>query len=90
MRGPKPDLDGAFQVATKGRTTALITITNATLSHYTSRITDLAIKHRLAAMYEAIRYVEAGGLMSYSANEGENYRRCRGLCGQNSKGRTAS
>jgi putative ABC transport system substrate-binding protein len=26
-------------------------------------------------MYEASRYVEAGGLMSYSANEGENFRR---------------
>jgi putative ABC transport system substrate-binding protein len=75
VRGPKPDLEGAFQVAVKGRTTALITITNPVLSHYTTRITDLAIKHRLAAMYEVSRYVEAGGLMSYSANEGENYRR---------------
>ena len=28
VRGPKPDLEGAFQVAAKGRTTALITITN--------------------------------------------------------------
>jgi ABC-type uncharacterized transport system substrate-binding protein len=75
VRGPKPDLEGAFQVAAKGRTTALITITNAVLSHYTTRIVDLAIKNRLAAMYEVSRYVEAGGLMSYSANEGENYRR---------------
>jgi putative ABC transport system substrate-binding protein len=75
VRGPKPDLEGAFQVAAKGRATALITITNPALSSYTTRIADLAIKNRLAAMYEASRYVEAGGLMSYSANEGENYRR---------------
>jgi putative tryptophan/tyrosine transport system substrate-binding protein len=75
VRGPKPDLEGAFQVAAKGRTPALITITNPVLSHYTTRIVDLAIKNRLAAMYEVSRYVEAGGLMSYSANESENYRR---------------
>jgi putative tryptophan/tyrosine transport system substrate-binding protein len=75
VRGPKPDLEGAFQAATKGRTPALITITNPTLSHHTTRIVDLAIKNRLAAMYEVSRYVEAGGLMSYSANESENYRR---------------
>ena len=75
MRGPKPDLEGAFQAVAKGRTTALITITNPALRHYTTRIADLAIKNRLASMYEASQYVEAGGLMSYSANEGENYRR---------------
>jgi putative ABC transport system substrate-binding protein len=75
VRGPKPDLEGAFQALAKGRTTGLITITNPALSHYTTRIVDLAIKNRLAAMYEVSRYVEAGGLMSYSANESENYRR---------------
>ena len=75
VRGPKPDLEGAFQIAAKGRTTALIVITNPALSNYTTRIAELAIKNRLAVMYEASRYVEAGGLMFYSANEGENYRR---------------
>jgi putative ABC transport system substrate-binding protein len=75
VRGPNPDLEGAFQAMAKGRTTALITITNPALSRYTTRIAELAIKNRLASMHEASRYVEAGGLMSYSANEGENYRR---------------
>jgi putative ABC transport system substrate-binding protein len=75
VRGPKPDLEGAFQAVAKGRTTALITIINPVLSRYTTRIAELAIKNRLASMHEASRYVEAGGLMSYSANEGENYRR---------------
>ena len=75
VRGPKPDLKGAFQAAAKGRTTALITITNPALNSYTTRIAELAIKNRLPSMYEASRYVEAGGLVSYSANEGENYRR---------------
>jgi putative ABC transport system substrate-binding protein len=75
VRGPKPDLDGAFQAVAKARTTALITIINPVLSRYTTRIAELTTKNRLASMHEASRYVEAGGLMSYSANEGENYRR---------------
>jgi hypothetical protein len=33
------------------------------------------MKNRLAAMYEVSPYVEAGGLMSYSASEGEIYGR---------------
>ena len=38
-------------------------------------IADLAIKHRLASMYENNENVKAGGLMSYTANDTENYRR---------------
>jgi len=75
VRGPKPDLEGAFEAAAKKRANALITITNPVLSSYTNRITDLAIKNRLPAMCEVSRYVEAGCLMSYSADEAENFRR---------------
>jgi putative ABC transport system substrate-binding protein len=75
IRGPNSDLAGAFQAATKGRVSALITITNALLSRYPKRIADLAIKNRLPSMYETSEYVEAGGLMSYSSNDAENYRR---------------
>jgi putative tryptophan/tyrosine transport system substrate-binding protein len=75
VRGPNPDLEGAFQAAVKRRANALITITNPVFSSHTTRITDLAMKNRLAAMYEVSRYVEAGGLMSYSASEGEIYGR---------------
>jgi ABC-type uncharacterized transport system substrate-binding protein len=36
---------------------------------------DLAIKNRLPSMHERSDYVEAGGLMSYSADDAESYRR---------------
>ena len=75
VRGPKPDLEGAFQIAVKDRTSALMTIVNAMLSRYRKEISDLAIKNRLPSMHEQIEYVEAGGLMSYSANDAEIYRR---------------
>ena len=38
-------------------------------------IAELAIKNRLLSMSEVSRFVEAGGLMSYSANDAESYRR---------------
>jgi putative tryptophan/tyrosine transport system substrate-binding protein len=75
IRGPNPDLEGAFQAATKGRVNALITITNPLLARYPKRIADLAIKNRLPSMYERAEYVEAGGLVSYSTNDPEAFRR---------------
>jgi putative tryptophan/tyrosine transport system substrate-binding protein len=75
VRGPNPDLEGAFQAAAKGRASALITIRNPVLNRYAKSIADLAIKNRLPSMSEGIDYVETGGLMSYSANDAENYRR---------------
>ena len=75
VRGPNPDLEGAFQAAAKGRASALITIRDAVLSRYAKRIADLAIKNRLPSMYEGSEYVEAGGLVSYSTNEADQFRR---------------
>jgi len=69
VRGSSPDLEGAFQAAVKARTSAVITITNTPLFRNSKRITDLAIKNRLPSMYEGSAWVEAGGLMSYSAND---------------------
>jgi putative tryptophan/tyrosine transport system substrate-binding protein len=75
VHSPNPDFDGAFRDAAKGRSNALITVRNSLLSRYQKRIADLAIKNRLPSMFEGIDYVEAGGLMSYSANDDDLYRR---------------
>jgi putative ABC transport system substrate-binding protein len=75
VRGPKPDLESAFQVAAKSRTTALIAITNPVLSRYKKQIADLAITNRKPSMCERSEYVEAGCLMSYATNEFESFRR---------------
>jgi putative tryptophan/tyrosine transport system substrate-binding protein len=75
VRGPNPDLEGAFHAAAKSRASALITITNSILYRYRKQIADLAIKNRLSSMYEESAYIEAGGLMSYSSSDAENYRR---------------
>jgi putative tryptophan/tyrosine transport system substrate-binding protein len=75
VHSPNPDLEGAFRKAVKGRVSALISPTNLLLSRYSKQIADLAIKNRLPSMYEASNYVEAGGLMSYAANDAELFRR---------------
>jgi len=75
VRGPNPDLAGAFREAVKGRMNAVITITNNPLFRNSKRIADLALKNRLPSMYEGSTWVDAGGLMSYSANDLELFRR---------------
>jgi putative ABC transport system substrate-binding protein len=74
VRGPNPDLEGAFQTAAKGRTDALIAVTNPTIRHHWKQIANLAIKNRTPSLCEASDYVEAGCLMSYSSTD-DQYRR---------------
>jgi putative ABC transport system substrate-binding protein len=75
VRGPNPDFEGAFRAAVKGRVRALIATQTTVLVPYPKKIADLAIKHRLPLMFESSRTVEAGGLLSYSSNESENFKR---------------
>jgi putative tryptophan/tyrosine transport system substrate-binding protein len=39
------------------------------------RIADLALKSRLSSIYGSKEFVEAGGLMSYGADQADSYRR---------------
>ena len=75
LREPNPDFEETFQAATTGGLNAFITIRDATTASYLKRIADLAIKHRLPSMNEDSPYVEAGGLMSYAANDADQFRR---------------
>ena len=75
VRGPNPDLDEAFQRAAKARFGALITITSAPLFLRQGRIAELAIKNRLPTLFQGSTWVEQGGLMSYSTNDPEVFRR---------------
>jgi putative ABC transport system substrate-binding protein len=75
VRGPKPDLAGAFQTAAKGHASALIAIGNPVLGRYQKQIAELAINNRRPSMCERGDYVEAGCLLSYAANQADQYRR---------------
>jgi putative ABC transport system substrate-binding protein len=75
VQASNPDLDGAFEAAVKRRANALIPITNASLNRYSDKIAELAIKNQLPSMCERSDYVEAGGFISYAADEAEIFKR---------------
>jgi putative tryptophan/tyrosine transport system substrate-binding protein len=61
--------------ARKGRVTALVAARNNVITPYMKKIAELAIQNRLPSMLERSDYAEAGGLMSYGANDADQYRR---------------
>jgi putative ABC transport system substrate-binding protein len=75
VRGQKADFESAFQTAVKAQVSGLVTIANSLTNVNRKQIAELAIKYRLPSMYELGDSAEAGGLMSYSANEADQYRR---------------
>ena len=75
VTGPNPDVHEAFRNASKSRVNALIAVRTSVLNRYAKRIADLAVKNHLPSMFEVTAYVEAGGLMSYSSNDTETFRR---------------
>ncbi len=69
VRGPEPDLVGAFRTLTALHVDALITITNTLLYARRTQIAELAVQARLPTTYQGKAWVEAGGLMSYAADD---------------------
>ena len=75
MRASNLDFDGAFRAAAKVRVNGLITLSHILLNPHRKEIAGLAIKHRLPSMGEIDGYADAGGLVSYSAQDDESYKR---------------
>jgi ABC-type uncharacterized transport system substrate-binding protein len=75
VRGPTPDLESAIGQAAQEPPSALIAIRGGLLNRYQKRIADLAMEHRLPSIFEGNDFAEAGGLMSYTTNDDESFRR---------------
>ena len=86
VRGPNPDLDGIFQAAIKGRVNGLITQGNVYINRYQKQIVELALKNRLPSMFTGSSWVQIGGLLSYSSDEVENFKRAATYVGKILKG----
>jgi putative tryptophan/tyrosine transport system substrate-binding protein len=69
------EIEGAFKIAAGARAGALLLITGGFLFPQRRRIAELAARSRLPAMYPLRPYVEAGGLISYSTDLIEIWRR---------------
>jgi len=73
--GAKPNLQAAFDAVSKNRMDGLIPLGGALAVSYAKPIANLAADKRIATMCEYSDMVEAGCLISYSADELEAFRR---------------
>jgi putative tryptophan/tyrosine transport system substrate-binding protein len=72
------DLERAFEIVTRERADALVTMPNPLIRLDKSarvRVVTFIFKRRIPSIHEGQEYVNAGGLMSYGPNESSNYRR---------------
>jgi putative ABC transport system substrate-binding protein len=69
------DLEGAFAAMTGQQADALVVSSDAFFVLHRTQIAELAIKHRLPAIYLHTEHVHAGGLMAYGPNYHDLFRR---------------
>jgi putative ABC transport system substrate-binding protein len=69
------ELDGAFSAIARGSRAVLLVSPSGPMFSERRRLAELALKHRLPAMYDAREYVEVGGLIAYGPNRAELFRR---------------
>jgi len=69
------DLEPALQSARRNRAGALAVLTDPVTLYQRKALAGLAAKYRLPAIYTDRLFVEAGGFMSYGANDREMHRR---------------
>src|SRR5215510_4185869 len=69
------DIETAIRAASKGRADAVLTLNSPILVSKRKQIVDLAINSQLPAIYGGPEWVEDGGLMSYSVNFNDLFRR---------------
>jgi len=74
VRRPE-DFDDAFKDATKSRAGGLLTLEDPFTIAHRKRVVDLALRHRLPAVYGVRPFVDAGGLMSYGPDRADQNRR---------------
>ena len=73
-RDPK-GLESAFQTAKQKQVTAIMTTVGRSFFAERKRIVELAVKHRLPAIYFQKEFVDEGGLMSYGADYDDLFRK---------------
>jgi putative ABC transport system substrate-binding protein len=75
LESPSYDFEAAFRTVEAGGGQMVLVLSSPGFTQHNSRIADLAIEHRLPAMFTFKLYVDAGGLMSYGVDFTSMYRR---------------
>ncbi len=73
-RAPE-EFEHAFGAMTQARADALLVLADGMFNTHRARLAHLSVRHRLPTMHGLGEYVEAGGLMAYSANIAALFRR---------------
>jgi putative ABC transport system substrate-binding protein len=74
LRSPT-DLEAAFRTATQAHAEAVLAQSSGVLLSRRTQMAQLAVKHRLPAIYAREEFVEAGGLMHYAPSTSDLSRR---------------
>jgi putative ABC transport system substrate-binding protein len=69
------ELNSAFKQAIKAHAAALAIVAGSVASASPKLTTDLAVEHKLPAIFDRADYVTVGGLMSYGPDRADAYRR---------------
>ena len=69
------DIETAFRAANKGHADAVLVLASQLVTSHPKQFVELAAKSRLPATYWSPEFVEAGGLMAYSVNITDLFRR---------------
>ena len=67
--------ENAFKEAIKARSAGFVLTLHALANSNQKRISDLAVKHWVPAIYPRVDFVASGGLMSYGPDRAESYTR---------------
>jgi putative ABC transport system substrate-binding protein len=85
VRGPS-EFERAFEAATREGAGALSVLATPFIVQNLRRIVNLALEHRLPAIFWMQQFAETGGLMAYGPNQLDLYRRAAALVGKILKG----
>jgi putative tryptophan/tyrosine transport system substrate-binding protein len=72
-KGPS-DIDGAFSAISREHAEGVIVLVDAVLQNNRARITELAARNRLPAVYGLSEYTDVGGLMAYGPDRLDMFR----------------
>jgi len=75
-------LDAAFVTLTRDRPDALMVPADTFLVSQRRRIAQFAIENKLPSVYSFREYIEAGGLIAYTPNYDDLFRRAAGYVGK--------
>jgi len=78
--------DSSFAEATKAGSNGIAVTFDGLINSNQKRIADLAVKHRIPAIYPRGDFTESGGLMSYGPDQTEPYRRVAAMVDKVLKG----